>query len=120
MRELIRTHGDFYDFVVVFTNFDFDRRGAIGFYTNVRDDVQGIGLPVVDNGDGFGSPERLQGFIDMGPIDQYRQAPFGLELGTTGFRTTLGILCARARTSLARWDPLPRRRRAPKRSARKG
>jgi subtilase family serine protease len=54
--------------------------------------VQGIGLPVVDNGDAFGSPNRLQGFIDMGPVSQYRQAPFGTERGTAGLQTTLGVL----------------------------
>ena len=91
-RKLIETHGDFYDFIVVFTNFDFDRKGVIGFYTNVRNDVAGIGLPVVDNGESFGSPARLQGFVDMGPIDQYRSAPFSLERGEPDFRATLGVL----------------------------
>ena len=91
-QKLIETHGDFYDFIVVFTNFDFDRGGAIGFYSNVRNDVEGINLPVVDNGDSFGSPARLQGFIDMGPISQYRVEPLSLEPGSPDFRTTLGVL----------------------------
>ena len=91
-RELIDTHGDFYDFIVVFTNFEFDRGGAAGFYTNVRNDVAGINLPLVDNGDSFGSPARLQGFIDMGPVSQYRSAPFSLESADPNFRSTLGIL----------------------------
>ena len=91
-QKLIETHGDFYDFIVVFTNFDFDRDGAIGFYLNVRNDVEGINLPVVDNGDRFGSPARLQGFIDMGPISQYRVEPLSLEPGDPNFRTTLGVL----------------------------
>jgi len=91
-RELIETHGDFYDFIVVFTNFDFDRGGAVAVYTGVRNDVTGIGLPVVDNGEGFGSPKRLQGFIDMGPVSQYRQDPFSLEPTDPDFRATLGVL----------------------------
>ncbi|MGH9388653.1 MAG: hypothetical protein ACRD1Z_03495, partial [Vicinamibacteria bacterium] len=91
-RELIATHGDFYDFIVVFTNFEFDRGGALAVYTGVRNDVAGIGLPVVDNGDGFGSPKRLQGFIDMGPVSQYQQDPFSLEPADPDFRTTLGVL----------------------------
>ena len=74
-QKLIETHGDFYDFIVVFTNFDFDRGGVIGFYSNVRNDVEGINLALIDNGDSFGSPQRLQGFVDMGPINQYRVEP---------------------------------------------
>jgi subtilase family serine protease/flagellar hook assembly protein FlgD len=91
-RELIATHGDFYDFLVVFTNFEFDRGGAVATYTTVRNDVSGIGVPTFDNGDAFGSPKRLQGFIDMGPLSQYRSAPFSLDPRDPDFRTTLGVL----------------------------
>ena len=30
-REFIRTHGDFYDFIIIFTGFEFSRDGADGF-----------------------------------------------------------------------------------------
>lgn len=94
------THGDFYDFLVVFTNFEFETGPAIAFHNLVRNDVQGIGKPVVDNGDLFGSPGRLRGYIDMAALARYTTQPLsarpGVPLSTTpgqrGFRDTLGVL----------------------------
>src|SRR3990172_278360 len=65
LRRFLETHGDFYDFVVVFTNFDFDRGDADAFYVGLRNDVSGIGTPLFDEGGRFGSDKRLQGIIDM-------------------------------------------------------
>jgi subtilase family serine protease/flagellar hook assembly protein FlgD len=92
LRRFVETHGDFYDFVVIFTNFDFDRGGASGFYLGLRNDVRGIGTPLFDEGARFGSPKRLQGIIDMGPVAQYRAEGFSVEPSDPGFRHTLGIL----------------------------
>lgn len=92
LRRFVETHGDFYDFVVIFTNFDFDRGGAKGFYLGLRNDVRGIGTPLFDEGARFGSPERLQGVIDMGPVAQYRAEGLSVEPSHPGFRHTLGIL----------------------------
>src|SRR5262245_66422027 len=69
------THGDFYDFLIVFTNFEFETGNAVAFYNLVRNDVQGIGKPVVDNGFLFGSPGRLKGYIDMAALARYGDAP---------------------------------------------
>lgn len=90
--EFIRTHGDFYDFLVIFTNFDFPRGEADAVYTGVRNDVQGIALPIFDSGGLFGSASRLQGVVDMGPIDHYRQGAFSVDPADPRFRATLGIL----------------------------
>ncbi len=92
LRRFLEAHGDFYDFVVVFTNFDFDRGGANGFYLGVRNDVRGIGVPLFDEGARFGSAKHLQGVIDMGPVAQYRAPGFSVEPSQPGFRNTLGIL----------------------------
>ncbi len=93
-REFIATHGDLYDFIVVYTNFDFDRGEAIGFYLTVRNDTQGIGEELFDNGAEFGSPERLQGVIDMGPVSQYRDRERGLSTEPVDpeFRASIGVL----------------------------
>ena len=74
-QRFFETHGDDYDFLVVFTNFDFETKDATAFHLGARNSVSGIGkplgavAPVV-----FGSPARLQGWIDMALVDQYRAA----------------------------------------------
>jgi subtilase family serine protease/flagellar hook assembly protein FlgD/WD40 repeat protein len=99
-RRFYATHGDFYDFLVVFTNFEFETGPAIAFHNLVRNDVQGIGKPVVDNGDLFGSPGRLKGYVDMAALTRYTTQPLsarpGVPLSVTpgqrGFRDTLNVL----------------------------
>ncbi len=121
-----QTHGDFYDFLIVFTNFEFDTTvgggQAIAFHNYVRNDVQGINLPIGDNGPAFGSPSRLLGYIDMAAIARYTSAPLmaraGVPLsaspGDEGFRDSLNVLAheighqwlAHARFSRGASDPL--------------
>jgi hypothetical protein len=91
-RELIRAHGDHYDFIVIFTDFDFSRAGADGFYTGVRNDTRGIGEAFFDFGSEFGSASRLQGVIDLGPVSHYRREPFSLDPSDPGFQATMSIL----------------------------
>jgi hypothetical protein len=44
-REFYRTHKDEYDFLVIFSNFDFQMpfAEAVGFYLGVKNDTKGIG-----------------------------------------------------------------------------
>ena len=91
-RAFYEDHGDLYDFVAVFTNFPFDAAGAVGFHNLVRNDVSGIGLPEINNGPLFGSPGRLKGYVDMGPIGQYRGPPFSTDPGAPGFREAVDVL----------------------------
>lgn len=99
-QRFYQTHGDFYDFLVVFTNFEFETGNAVAFHNLVRNDVQGIGKPIADNGPLFGSPGRLRGYVDMAAIDRYGRAPLsvrpGVPLSTRpgdyGFRDTLNVL----------------------------
>jgi subtilase family serine protease/flagellar hook assembly protein FlgD/WD40 repeat protein len=94
------THGDFYDFLVVFTNFEFETGDAVAFHNLVRNDVQGIGKPIVDNGWLFGSPGRLRGYVDMAALTRYGSQPLSIrpgvalstQIGTRGFDDTLGVL----------------------------
>lgn len=74
-REFLRTHKDEYDFLVIFSNFDYDLGKAEaanarvnGFYHPVKNDVQGIGEEIFDNSSLYGSAGRLQGTIDMGNL----------------------------------------------------
>lgn len=80
-REFYRTHPDEYDFLVVFTTFEFATPSnvpgadALAFHLGVRNDVEGIGLPIFDNSDLFGSDGRLQGYIDMAALSRYVTDP---------------------------------------------
>ncbi|MDX1764109.1 MAG: CARDB domain-containing protein, partial [bacterium] len=69
-REFYKTHKDVYDFLFIFTNFQYQmpQNEAIAFYTAVKNDVQGIGMPLFDGSSLYGSDGRLQGTIDMGNV----------------------------------------------------
>ncbi len=57
---------DVYDFIFIFTNFEFDVPANVaGYYTPVRNSVTGIGLSPLDTGVAYGSGKQLQGVIDM-------------------------------------------------------
>jgi len=69
-KEFFKTHPDDYDFLVIFSNFDFKmpEEEVVAFYVGVRNDIQGIGERIFDNTALYGSNGRLQGTIDMGNI----------------------------------------------------
>src|SRR5262249_47589215 len=103
-QRFYQTHGDLYDFLVVFTNFAFDTRlnghGAIAVHHGVRASDRGNGHAIYDNGVFYGSPNRLLGFIDMADVARYTTAPLharqGVPLSATpgelGFRDTLSVV----------------------------
>ena len=96
-KELFRLHKDEYDFLVVFTNFDFmmPEADAKAFYLGVKNDTTGIGLSLFDNSALFGSSGKLQGMIDMGNIANLSGLPLALK-----FRETLDLL---AHETMHRW-----------------
>ncbi|MCM2265204.1 MAG: SBBP repeat-containing protein [Desulfuromonadales bacterium] len=70
-KEFYRSHGDDYDFLVIFTNFNFQMPSlqAKAFFSPAKNDVKGIGLELNDHTNAY-SPDgsflaRLQGTIDM-------------------------------------------------------
>jgi len=92
-RRFYEAHADEYDFLVVFTNFEFDTGGATAFHLHGRNDVLGIGKPVGSVAPVvFGSPARLKGWIDMAAVSRYRQRPLSLAPGDPGFLRTLSVL----------------------------
>lgn len=86
-QEFFRTHADDYDFLIVFTSFQFQTSDGIAFHWAVRNDVQGIGLPPVDLGAEFGSAARLKGYVDMPALSLVETDPLKPE-----FEQTLSIL----------------------------
>ncbi|MBE0502354.1 MAG: hypothetical protein IBX47_13045, partial [Desulfuromonadales bacterium] len=88
-REFFKTHKDEYDFIVIFTNFNFPMRpGTAAFYGSVRNDTEGIGEKIFDRSSVYGSNGRLQGTIDMGNLANHGSDP----LETFHYSDTLNIL----------------------------
>lgn len=92
-RRFYQTHEDSYEFLVVFTNFDFDLDGAFAFEVNVANDVTGIGVlsdPPVFNFSRFFGSARLQSLLNMGSLRRYPVDPETVFL--RGVDSTLSIL----------------------------
>lgn len=82
-KEFFRTHADVYDFLVIFTSFDFPmatsdphhpRAKTLAVYHRVRNDTKGIGIPLSDGSSAFGSQGVLQGYIDMSSVKGWSSA----------------------------------------------
>src|SRR6266540_5001675 len=88
-KEFYKAHKDEYDFLVIFTNFDFvmPDSEAWAFYLGVRNNIQGIGQKIFDNSSYYGSNSKLQGTIDMGNLAGKVYDPFD-----PAFEYTLGTL----------------------------
>jgi transcriptional regulator CtsR len=95
-KEFLRLHPDQYDFMVIFSNFDFSmpETNARAFYLEVKNSTQGIGKLIFNNSDLYGST-KLQGTIDMGNISNVVSNPI-----VTGFDDTISTL---AHEQMHRW-----------------
>ncbi len=96
-KEFFRLHKDEYDFLVIFTNFNFQmpEEETKAFYHPIKNDVRGIGIDEFDYSALYGSNGRLQGIIDMGNINGLGLTPF-----EPGFEETLSTL---SHEMLHRW-----------------
>ena len=96
-QKFYRNHGDNYDFIVLFNDLRLPAGpGAFAFELNVRNDVEGIGSlqpdgnPVFDFGEPFGSPLRLQSFLNMGPLSNFPDDP-ETTISILGHNNTLSV-----------------------------
>jgi subtilase family serine protease/Tol biopolymer transport system component/fibronectin type 3 domain-containing protein len=96
-QEFLRTHPDNYDFIVVFSTFEFDTGDALAFHHRLQNAVQGINLPIYDNSSLFGSAGKLKGYTDMAALTRYETNPLN-----TGFDFTISVL---AHEVLHQWGP---------------
>lgn len=64
-------HDDEFDFLVVFTSFEFDTGDAQAFYVSLFNDIEGIGQGQIDVRSEFQNSEKLQGYIDMAALSRY-------------------------------------------------
>ncbi len=90
-KRFYATHDDAYEFLVVFTNFNFN--GAFAFELNVSNDVTGLGAilnpPLFDFSDQFGS-SRLESILNMGNLGKYPEDP--LQVFLRGVDSTVSIM----------------------------
>jgi uncharacterized repeat protein (TIGR01451 family) len=75
-KEFYRTHPDHYDFIVVFSNFEFATKDALAFHIGVQNKIKGLGKEIYDNSALFGSAGKLQGYIDMAALSRYVTNPY--------------------------------------------
>lgn len=94
-QRFYQDHPDDYDFLIVFTTFEFETAGAHAFYNGIRNDTGGIGLPLYDNSASFGSDGRLQGYVDMAALSRNSFVP-----QNPSFQFTLQVL---AHEIMHRW-----------------
>lgn len=82
--QYFKNHGDA-DFMVFLSTFNYamPETTAQGFYLPVKNDVQGINQPIMDNSGLFGSTGKLQGTIDLGNVTSLAGNPYGPKLDET-------------------------------------
>ena len=112
-REFYRTHGDDFDSLVLFTNFesDLDLVGVLAFAINVQNDVLGIGnpnrseiFPQFDHTSEYGSQGRLRSFLTMKSLKVWEDDPLENTFGPA--TSTLSVLAHEfGHTWLAFIDP---------------
>ncbi len=70
-NELMATHGDNYDFISYFTNFEPHHRIGAAFYAGIENDVMGIGLGRSNNRRAIGlGGENIEGFVMMWNVNR--------------------------------------------------
>jgi hypothetical protein len=89
LQEFTKTHSQGYDFIVIFTDFDIDLENAFAFFSPIRNDVTGLGLPLFDLSNFFGDPQ-YQGFLMMGFIENYPDNPQETFLGSNNTIDVMG------------------------------
>jgi hypothetical protein len=71
-RRFLATHPDHFDQLVVYTTRPLNPQpGTLAFEINVKNEVQGIGLEVVDHAREYGSGGALASLVYMDSVDQY-------------------------------------------------
>jgi uncharacterized protein (TIGR03437 family) len=93
-KRFYQTHDDAYQYLVIFTNFNFDMDGAFAFELNISNQVTGIGRignsRTFDFSNQFGSNGRLESLLNMGNLARYPADPNTVFL--RGVDSTLTIM----------------------------
>jgi len=101
-QEFYRHHVDQYDFLVIFSDFEYDTGDALAFYSPVANDTEGLGIEIFDNSTLFGSDGELEGIIDMGAVSRYELNPLSALNANSQDNYNL-VLSTLAHETLHRW-----------------
>jgi hypothetical protein len=84
-------HGDEFDTLYVWTDFEFDNGLGYAHAFNVRNRISGIGMSAFDRGAVYASPERLQSILTMGNI--VGDWPDDPNSHVVGLNSAISIVC---------------------------
>ncbi len=75
-QKFYQTHDDAYDYLVIYNVDGIPAApGALAYEVTVRNQRTGYGDQILDTGQQYGSPSRLQAVLNMGTLDQYPADP---------------------------------------------
>lgn len=75
-QQFYATHDDAYDYLVIFNAEGLAAApGAVAYEVTTRNQRSGYGDSIVDIGQDFGSAQRLQSVLNLGPLSQYPVDP---------------------------------------------
>jgi hypothetical protein len=88
-RKFYQTHADIYDQILIWTDVTLTRN-AFAFEITIANDVRGIGLPLFNSSNDFGSAGRLQSVVMMDWLAKYPADPNQTFLGENNTLSVLG------------------------------
>ncbi len=90
IRAFYRTHADVVDTIYVWADFSYDNGAGVAHSFNVRNDIEGIGLPIFDRSSTYGSQSRLATIITMGNQSDWPSDP---QQHAVSLNTAISIVC---------------------------
>jgi hypothetical protein len=90
MRAFYGTHSDEIDTAFIWADFAYDNGLGVAHSFNVRNDIQGIGLPLFDRSPLYGSASRLATVITMGNQNDWPRDP---QANMAGLASAISIVC---------------------------
>ena len=81
-KKFYETHSDDYQQLVVFTNFAYNMEDAFAYELNIKNEVQGINLDLLDDTTEFGSRGTLESYLAMNQLAEYPDDPDSIFLRT--------------------------------------
>jgi len=92
-RRLYQTHGDVFDQLLIFANFDNALGDAFAFEVTARMSAGGTGQPIFNDSSFYGSAGRLHSVVNLNTLSQYPADPTTTFLGTNN---TLDVIAQEA------------------------
>lgn len=90
IQEFHEVYPPIYDFMVVYSDFPQDLgNGAYAFFSHIKNDTKGIGLPPI-NFTKYFNTKQLQGFLAMGWLGKYPDDPAREYFGTNSLLEIMG------------------------------